>query len=152
MLVNGCPIDEFPMERGLRQGDPLSPFLFLLEAEGFNVLMLSFMEEDLFHGYEVGRDNSMRLSHLQFVDDTLIIGQKSWLNVRSIRAVLLILEQMSGLKVNFHKSMLTGINVSESWLSEAARVLHCRVGAFLFLYLGLPIGGDPRKLDFGDRF
>jgi len=67
--------------------------------------------------------------------------------VSSIRAVLLILEQLSGLKVNFHKSMFTGVNVSDSWLSEAARVLNCRVGTFPFVYLGLPIGGDLRKLD-----
>jgi len=38
--------------------------------------------------------------------------------------------------------------VSGSWLSEAALVMNCRVRAFPFLYLGLPIGGDPRKLDF----
>jgi hypothetical protein len=149
VLVNRCPTDEFPMERGLRQGDPLSPFLFLLAAEGFNDLMQSLVEARLFHGYDVGRDNTLSLSHLQFADDTLIIGQKSWLNVRSIRAVMLILEQLSRLKVNFQKSMLTGVNVSDSWLSEAARVLHCRLGAFQFVYLGLPIGGDPRKLDFG---
>jgi len=36
--------------------------------------------------------------------------------------------------------------VSESWLSEAALVMNCRVGAFPFVYLGLPIRGDPRKL------
>ena len=106
------------------------------------------MEAGLFLGYDVGRENIMSLSHLQFADDTLIIGQNSWLNVRSIRAVLLILEQLSRLKVNFQKSMLTGVYVSDSWLSKVTRVLHCRVGAFPFVYLGLPIGRDPRKLDF----
>ena len=118
VLVNGCPTEEFPMERGLRQGDPLSPFLFLLAAEGFNVLMLSIIEAGRFRGYFVGNDSALCLSHLQFVDDTLIIGEKSWSNVRSIRAVLMLFEQVSGLKVNFTKSLLTGVNVSDSWLHK----------------------------------
>ena len=148
VLVNGCPTEEFPIERGLRQGDPLSPFLFLLAAEGFNVLMKALIDAGLFSGYSVGRDNAISLSHLQFADDTLIVGEKSWLNVHSMRAILLIFEQVSGLKVNFHKSMLTGVNVTASWLHEAAIVLNCRVGVLPFVYLGLPIGGDPRRLDF----
>jgi len=148
VLVNGCPTEEFPMERGLRQGDPLSPFLFLLAAERFNVIMLAVIAAGLFNGYRVGRDNALCLSHLQFAEDTLIIGYKSWLNVRSMQAVLLLFEQVSGLKVNFHKSMITGVNVSDSWLYEAAMVLNCRVGSLPFVYLGLPIGGDSRKLDF----
>jgi len=92
VLVIGCPTDEFPMKRGLRQGDPLSPFLFLLAAEGFNVLMMSIIEAGLFCGYYVGHKNAICLSHLQFTDDTLFIGEKSWANVRSIRALLMIFE------------------------------------------------------------
>jgi len=148
VLVNGSHTDEFPLEHGLRQGDPFSPFLFLLDVEGFHVLMQSLVEADLFNGYRVRRDNALGLTHLQFADDTLIIGEKTWLNMRSMRAALLIFEQLSGLKVNFNKSLLTGVNVSEFWLSEAALALNRRVGAFPFVYLGLPIEGDPRKLDF----
>jgi hypothetical protein len=57
---------------------------------------------------------------------------------------------MSGLKVNFHKSLLVGMNIADSWLNEAASILHCKVGKVPFLYLGLSIGGDPRKLAFWD--
>ena len=148
VLVNGCPTEEFSVERGLRQGDPLSPFLFLLVAEGFDVLMKALVSNNLFQPFRVGRHGDVRLSHLQFADDTIIIGDKCWLNVRAIRAVLLLLEEVSGLKVNFYKSMLTGVNISPSWLSEAASVLNCRTGSIPFMYLGLPIGGDSRKISF----
>ena len=80
--------------------------------------------------------------------DTLINDEKSWSNVRSMRAVLLLFEEVSGLKVNFHKSMLTGVNIFDSWLTEAAMVMNCHRGAIPFVYLGLPIGGDSRKLSF----
>jgi hypothetical protein len=63
-------------------------------------------------------------------------GEKSWLNVRTIRVVFLLLEEVSGLKVNFNKSMLTGVNISSSWLSEAASVLNCRTSMIPFVYLG----------------
>lgn len=64
VFVNECPTNEFPIERGLRQGDPLSPFLFLLAAEGFNVLMFAVVGVQLFSGYEVGQAGDMRLTHL----------------------------------------------------------------------------------------
>ena len=54
---------------------------------------------------------------------------------------------ISGLKVNFHKSCLVGVNIADSLLNEAASILHCKVP---FLYLGLSIGGDPRRLAFWD--
>jgi len=65
-----------------------------------------------------------------------------------MRAVLLFFEEISRLKVNFNKSMLTGVNVPETWLSEAASVMNCRTRTIPFVYLGLPIGEDARKLSF----
>ncbi|XP_039682999.1 uncharacterized protein [Medicago truncatula] len=106
------------------------------------------VEANVFTGYSVGGANSVVVSHLQFADDTLLIGNKSWANVRALRAGLVLFEAMSGLKVNFHKSSLVGVNINASWLSEAASVLGCKVGKIPFLYLGLPIRGNPRRLLF----
>ncbi|MCI34179.1 RNA-directed DNA polymerase (Reverse transcriptase), partial [Trifolium medium] len=140
VLVNGSPTDEFPLERGLRQGDPLSPFLFQVAAEGLNVLMQTMVENQFFEGYSIGMQNPVSISHLQFADDTLLLGTKSWANVHALRAVLVLFETMSGLKVNFNKCMLVGVNISDSWLNAAATALRCKVGNVSFLYLGLPIG------------
>ena len=133
---------------GSSSGDPLLPFLFLLAAEGFNVLMNAVAGANLYHSFGIGNGNDVRLTHLLFAEDTLIIGEKSWLNVRSMRAVLLLFKEVSGLKVNFHKSMLTGVNIPDSWLVEAASMMNCHRGSIPFVYLGLPIGGDSRKLSF----
>jgi len=90
--------------------------------------MNALLEVGLFSGYKVGANNNLvSITHLQFVDDTLLIGDQSWANIRALKALLL-----------FH----------DSWLAEAASVLNCKLGRAPFLYLGLPIGGDPRKLKF----
>jgi len=70
------------------------------------------------------------------------------INIRALKVLLLHLEVTSGLKVNFHKSMLLSVNIHDSWLAEAVSIINCKLGKLPFLYLGLPIGGDPRKLKF----
>jgi len=76
------------------------------------------------------------------------MGVKIWANVRSLKAVLLLFKAIFGLKVNFNKSMLVGVNVATSWLAEATSILNCKYGQIHFLYLGLPIGGDSYRLIF----
>ncbi|MCI49164.1 LINE-1 reverse transcriptase like, partial [Trifolium medium] len=56
--------------RGLKQGDPLAPFLFLLVAEGYGGAMRRAGELNLFKGFTIGREGPT-ISHLQYADDTL---------------------------------------------------------------------------------
>lgn len=86
------------------------------------------------------------ISHLQFADDTLIIGENSEKNVCVIKAILQLFELVSGLKVNFHKSLLLGVHVEHQWLVDASYFLNCKLGKLPFVYLGLPVGADPRRL------
>ncbi|GAU38636.1 hypothetical protein TSUD_276750 [Trifolium subterraneum] len=74
------------------------------------------------------------------------MGTKSWENIRALRAVLVLFETMSDLKVNFSKSILVEVNIPDSWLVEAALALGYKVGKIPFLYLCIPIWGDPRRL------
>lgn len=103
ILVNGNPTNEFPLQRGLCQGNPLSPFLFLIVVEGLNAMMTSAVGNNIFNRYTVGNSNSVAVSHLKFAYDTLLIGAKNWANVCALRAVLTLFAEMSGLKVNFNK-------------------------------------------------
>ncbi|XP_071727512.1 uncharacterized protein [Rutidosis leptorrhynchoides] len=71
ILVNRSPTNKFKLERGVRKGDPLSPFLFILAAEGLNLLVKSAVRNKMYNGVEIGRDK-IPISHLQYADDTII--------------------------------------------------------------------------------
>ncbi|GKV38927.1 hypothetical protein SLEP1_g46780 [Rubroshorea leprosula] len=137
VLVNGSPTKEFEMGKGLRQGDPLSPFLVLMIAEGLQGLVQRAVKEGMLHGIEIGK-KGLSVSLLQFADDTIIMGRADTENIRMVKDILKWFELMSGLRINFSKSSVFGYNVSEKWLKGSAGMLHCRVGKAHFLYLGLP--------------
>jgi hypothetical protein len=145
ILVNGSPTKEFNIQRGLKQGDPLAPFLFLLVAEGFGGVMKKAVEENLFKGFQIG-GGGLSISHLQYADDTLCIGEASIQNLWTIKAILRGFYLASGLKVNFGKSCLMGVNVRNDFVELACTFLNCRHGEVPFKYLGLPVGANPRRL------
>ncbi|GJV00544.1 reverse transcriptase domain, reverse transcriptase zinc-binding domain protein [Tanacetum coccineum] len=80
ILVNGSPSDEFGLKRGVRQGDPLSPFLFILAAKGLNALVNEAVEKGIFRGVMVGTNN-ITVSHLQYADDTIFFGEWMGCNI-----------------------------------------------------------------------
>lgn len=76
ILVNGVSTGFFEGSRGLRQGDPLSPFLFLLVAEVLGGMLSWAADYGLIEGFSVGNDNVV-VTHLQYADDSLILCNNS---------------------------------------------------------------------------
>ncbi|PNX80939.1 cysteine-rich receptor-like protein kinase, partial [Trifolium pratense] len=76
ILVNGSPTYDFKVGRGLRQGDPLSPFLFLIVDEGLAGMMNKAVAIGKFKGFKVNTNLHFHL--LQFADDTIIMGEGCW--------------------------------------------------------------------------
>ncbi|XP_071694839.1 uncharacterized protein [Rutidosis leptorrhynchoides] len=146
ILVNDSPTNEFNLERGVRQGDPLSPFLFILATEGLNVLAKNAVEKRLFSGVEVGM-NKVIISHLQYADDTIFFGVWNDGNIRNLMKLLKCFELTSGLKVNYHKSNLIGIGVDNVEVENVARIFGCKVSSTPFIYLGLPVGGNMKRVE-----
>lgn len=91
------------MERGLRQRDPLSPFLFNIVSEGLNGLFRKAMELGLIRGATFG-SNDVHISHLQFADDTILFLKPSLEYLCNDRRILRCFELVAGLRINFHKS------------------------------------------------
>ncbi|RVW41858.1 putative ribonuclease H protein [Vitis vinifera] len=149
ILVNGNAKGWVKASRGLRQGDPLSPFLFTLVADVLSRLMIRAEEAGITEGFLVGRDRT-RVSLLQFADDTIFFSKASLDLLQNLKIILLVFGQVSGLKINLEKSTISGINTRQEMLSSLALVLECRVSEWPLSYLGLPLGGNPKTIGFWD--
>ena len=113
VIVNGRPRGKFKGTRGLRQRDPLSPFLFTLVADGLGRMIDKLVDQHILDCFEVGIDK-IKVSHLQFADDTLFFVKEDEINIRTLYSALKIFCSVSGLKINFGKSTLLGINLEEA--------------------------------------
>ncbi|RVW47845.1 hypothetical protein CK203_092926 [Vitis vinifera] len=99
-------------------------------------------ERNMMEGFRVGR-NRTRVSHLQFADDTIFFSN-SREEVQTLKSLLLVFGHISGLKVNLNKSSIYGINLDQAHLSRLAEMLDCKASGWPILYLGLPLGGNPK--------
>ena len=78
------------------------------------------------------------------------MGAATLPNILVLKCILLSFELVSGKKVNFGKSKVGEIVVEDSFLDKATTVLHCKVMRLPFLYLGIPLGCNPRWISFWD--
>lgn len=125
-------------ERGLRQGDPLSSFLFLICTEGFSALMSKFEAQGFLGGIKVAR-GAPSISHMIFVDDSDIFCKASISETRRVVDLLNMFEKASGQKINRHKSsVFFSRNVKMECKNEILEALNFPEADETTHYLGLP--------------
>ncbi|GKA89912.1 RNA-directed DNA polymerase, eukaryota [Tanacetum coccineum] len=143
ILVNGSPTAEFKFHKGLKQGDPLSPYLFILVMESLHLSFNNIINADLFKGIRF--DDSLTLSHLFYADDAVFIGKWDRANILTIVRMLKCFFLASGLQINILKSKLMGIGVSNEEVLAAANIIGCSTFSTPFSYLGVKVGMSPSR-------
>ncbi|KAL0413741.1 UNVERIFIED_CONTAM: hypothetical protein Sradi_1575800 [Sesamum radiatum] len=101
-IVNGCEFGSVIPQRGLRQGDPLSPYLLLFFTEALSSLLLNAERERSIR--EIAIRNAPRISHLLFANDTLIFSEASRDAMNAVAEMLNTYALASGQSINYNKS------------------------------------------------
>ena len=147
----GVPIDFFTSFRGLRQGDPLSPYLFIMGMEVLSILLRRVVAGGFIYGCTFrGREGAaFNISHLLFADDTIIFCKALEDQILYLSWVLFWFEVSFGLKINLDKSEMYKVGEVDNLVS-LAMVLGCRTRQLLSTYLGLPLGAPHKSVAIWD--
>lgn len=139
-LVNGRSTNFFQASRGLRQGCPLSPLLYAVQASVLSFQLDHNQQSHTFPGLRTTH-KAKDINHAQFADDTLLLGGASLISTRHFKRELDIYRSISGSKINYRKCSIYGWNCSTKELSDIARLLEMDGNRNWesFKYLGIPI-------------
>jgi hypothetical protein len=137
----------FQTKKGLRQGDPLSPILFNIVADMLAIIIQRAKEDGQVDGL-IPHLVDGGVSILQYADDTIIFMENNLEKALNMKLILYLFEQLSGLKINFHKSEIYCFGRAKEIEGEYKELFGCEAGSFPFKYLGIPI--HYRKLRNGE--
>ncbi|RVW43589.1 LINE-1 reverse transcriptase-like [Vitis vinifera] len=151
VLVNGVPTGFFSNSKGLHQGDPLSPYLFVLGMEVLSALIRRAVVGGFISSCSLqGRGRmKMDVSHLLFADDTIIFCEARKEFLTSLSWILAWFEAASGLRINLAKSELIPIGEVKE-IEEMTMELGCKVRTLPSVYLGLPLGAHHKAISMWD--
>lgn len=134
-------------ERG-KAGDPLSPLLFVLVADLLQSVVNKAKDQGILN-LPIPLRYTVDFPIIQYADDTLLIMEACARQLWALKAILHTFGDSTGLKVNYAKSMLVPINISQDRLIHLARTFNCETGSLPFTYLGLPLNlTKPKVIDF----
>jgi hypothetical protein len=128
----------FLTKKGLRQGDSLSHMLFNLIGDMLSILINRAKEDGQIKGL-VPHLVDGGLSILQYADDTILFMEHDLEQVANMKLLLCVFEQLSGLKINFHKSEMFCYREAKDIENQYTNLLRCGLGQYPFRYLGIPV-------------
>lgn len=141
VMLNGVPGRWINCKRDLPQGDPISPYLFIIVAD---VLQHLIHDPSRSHLLTHPIDQSLPAPTLQYTDDTLILVKGSVDAMVALKEVLECFSLATGLTINFHKSTFVPLHIHPDVAARMARAVGCPIAEFPQTYLGLPL--SPHKL------
>ncbi|KAM0860055.1 hypothetical protein ACQ4PT_046780 [Festuca glaucescens] len=140
VTVNGVPGRRFTHTRGLRQGDPTSPMLFVIGMEVLTAMVAKAVDENLLGGL-AGTTALQRISI--YADDVVLFCKPVDGELMTIRQIMDAFGEASGLRVNHRKTTATMIRGTEEELDRTKEIIGCRSENFPIKYLGLQLALRP---------
>jgi hypothetical protein len=146
VLLNGVPGKKILCKRGVRQGDPLSPLLFVSTAEILQYAINDAWQRGII-SLPIDNDFGQKFPIIQYADDTLLIMPACINQLANLKDILNQFSDATGLKVNYNKTYLVPINISKEEAQTLAASFGCKVESLPFTYLGLPLGTTKPSVD-----
>ncbi|GKB03254.1 RNA-directed DNA polymerase, eukaryota, reverse transcriptase zinc-binding domain protein [Tanacetum coccineum] len=138
VCVNGERLGYFKGGRGLRQGDPISPYLFTLLMEVLNIFIKDEITKKRNFKYHYGC-KKLKINHLCFADDLLMLCHGDSISISTIKRGLEKFSKVSGLHPNMNKSTMFCGSLSEEEKEVFLNILPFKIGRLLVRYLGVPL-------------
>ena len=125
VLLNGVPGKQFKCKCGVRQGDPLSPLLFVLAADLLQSVVNDMLAKGVLTLPIPSQDPDFPI--IQYADDTIIILSAVEDQLVALKNMLHVFQQSTGLRVNFAKSSMVPLNVDPTEAQRLSSILGCKL-------------------------
>jgi hypothetical protein len=137
IILNGQQGPKIQHMRGVRQGDSLSPMLFIIAMDVLHRMFLKAANDGVLRQL---RPAEVKFQCNFYADDVILFIRPTAQEARAVKQILTIFGEASGLHTNLAKCSITPIYGGEDKLEEIVGILGCQVQPFPIRYLGLPLG------------